>query len=388
VVAGGGIGGLAVALAAARRGHRVVVLERAERFSELGAGIQLAPNAFRALDHLGVGAAVRERAVFVDELRLMDAEAGGVIARLELIGAFTERFGAPYAVVHRTDVHEPLLRACREHPLVDLRAGCRVTGYERAGDGVRVLLESGEVIDARGLVGADGLRSTVRRRLLGDGPPRVSGHTIYRSVVPIDDVAPELRWNAATLWAGPGFHLVHYPIAGARSFNLAVTVDDGAREEVVGVPVLRDHVLAEFGGVRPEVRALLELGRDWRSWVLCDRDPVTRWTDGPVLLVGDAAHPMLQYAAQGAAMALEDAVCLEAALGRHDDLAEAFARVESLRVARTGRVQLVSRRMGEEVYHPAGPAAAARTELLAGLDRSRMLDELDWLYAHEAVPVA
>lgn len=382
VIAGGGIGGLATALATARNGNKVVVLERQPEFSEVGAGIQIAPNAFRALDRLGVGEEVRERSVFVDELRLMDAVDGGLILRMDLRGEFRGRFGSPYAVVHRSDVYEPLLRACQRAESITLRCGCPVQRYERDGMGVAVVLESGERVSGTALIGADGLRSRIRSQLVGDGSPRVFGHTIYRAVIPIEEVPVELRRNAATLWAGSGFHIVYYPIAGWKSFNVVACIDNGVRQEVVGLPVSRDEVLGIFADVRDEVRALLECGRDWRRWALCDRDPVRSWTDGPVVLLGDSAHPMLPYAAQGAAMALEDAVCLGDVLRDEPNFVDAFARFSALRAERTGQVQLISRMMGDQIYHPAGGRAAERTAMLAALSQPELLDKIDWLYGH------
>lgn len=388
LVAGGGISGLATALVLSRHGHEVVVLERRPEFSELGAGIQLAPNAFRALDRLGVGDRVRRRSVFVDALVLMDALREVEIVRLDLGDRFRARYGGPYAVVHRNDLYAPLLQLARRSARIELRSAQVVQGYHRSEFGVAALLASNDRVAGDALIGADGLRSAIRAQLVGDGAPRVSGHTIYRSVVPMADVPGHLRWNAATLWAGPGYHLVHYPIAGTKSFNLAFTVDNGATEEVVGVAVPPAKIRELVAGVDTEVARRLALGRDWRSWVLCDRDPVRTWTDGPVALIGDAAHPMLQYAAQGAAMALEDAVSLDTVLRDTDDFATAFKRWEISREQRTARVQLVSRRIGDETYHAAGHAARERDEMLSALsvdDKHRMLD---WLYAPEEATVS
>jgi 3-hydroxybenzoate 6-monooxygenase len=384
LVVGGGIGGLAAALVIARNGHEAHVLERSPVFAELGAGIQLAPNAFRALEYLGITDEARARAVFVTDLRLMDAVAGTELTRLELRGEFLHRYGQPYAVVHRGDLYEPLVRACRASPRITLRADAAVTRYRLVDGGASVQLASGEWVSGDAVIGADGLRSRIRAQLVGDGSPRVSGHTIYRSVIPIASVPSDLRWHAATLWAGPGYHMVHYPIEGAASFNMALTVDNGATTELIGVPVPRDRVLSITAPMRPEIRTLVDLGRDWRSWVLCDRDPVSRWTDGPVLLIGDAAHPMLQYAAQGAAQALEDAVCLSTVLSQGLDFPATFRQVESLRSPRTARVQLISRRMGTEIYHPTGEEARYRNTFLANLSQDEQFTLLDWLYAHNA----
>ncbi|QFZ19620.1 3-hydroxybenzoate 6-monooxygenase [Saccharothrix syringae] len=382
VVVGGGIGGLAAALSVARAGHEVEVLERAREFAELGAGIQLAPNAFHALDVLGVGAEVRAAAVHVEELRLVDGRSGGVLARMPVGEGYRGRFGNPYAVVHRPDLHTPLLRACRSEPAIRLRAGCAVVRYEDSGRGVTCELASGERVTGDALVGADGIRSTVRGQLLGDGEPRVTGHTIFRSVVPMDSVPPGLRWNAVCLWALPGAHLVHYPIAGGRKLNLAITRDDGARTAVSGLPADRADVLAAFTDLPATARELLELGRDWHRWVLCDRDPVPRWHEGRVVLIGDAAHPMLQYAAQGACMALEDAVVLGALVRCGPDaVPDRFGRFTALRRDRTARAQEVARWLGEAVYHAAGDRARSRDALLAGLSAEDLYEAVSWLHA-------
>lgn len=387
LIAGGGIGGLAAALGIAGRGHRVTVLERRNDFTELGAGIQLGPNAFHALDLLGVGAQVRSRAVYIDELRFMDGTTGERVASMPLTGEYRARFGNPYAVVQRSDVYEPLLEGCRAHPLIQLRGNSPVVSYENGGrgpDGVTAVLASGERITGDALIGADGIRSAVRRRLVRDGEPRVSGHTIYRSVIPMELVPEELRWNTVTLWAGPKWHFVHYPIGGGAFLNLAATRDDAAREAVVGRPAARAHVLNEFPELGDTARRLLELGRDWKAWVLCDRDPVDVWTDGRVALLGDAAHPMLQYAAQGACQALEDAVVIADALDcAAEDFVQRLEKYGAERRERTARTQLVAREMGRQLYHPAGEDARARNAMLSGLTAGEMYDKVAWLHGEK-----
>jgi 3-hydroxybenzoate 6-monooxygenase len=382
IVAGGGIGGMATALALADRGHRPVVLERREVFAEIGAGIQIGPNGFQALDRLGVGAQVRARAVHIDELQLMDGTTGARVAGMPLTGRYRARFGNPYAVVHRADLYAPLLEACRSRPQVELRPGSPVLAYEQDTSGVTVQLVGGEPVRGDALIGADGIRSTVRAQLLGDGEPRVSGHAIYRSVIPMERVPEELHWNTVTLWAGPKWHFVHYPIGGGRFLNLAATRDAGATEAVVGRPVGREQVLERFPGLGATASALLRLGTDWREWVLCDRDPVRRWTDGRVLLLGDAAHPMLQYAAQGACMALEDAVLLGDLVDRAegDRLPELFRRFNDERHERTGRAQLAAREIGRRLYHPAGAEAAERNRMLSGLSEDELYARVAWLH--------
>ncbi len=381
LIAGGGVGGLAAALGLARAGVKVRVLERARAFGELGAGVQLAPNAFHALDRLGVGEAARRTAVFVDGLRLMDALTAEEIAHIPLDGPFRERFGAPYAVVHRAELHRVLLQACEASPHVQLSVESEVEGYTQDADGVTARLTSGEAVRGAALVGADGLWSRVRAQLVGDGPPRVSGHSTYRSVIPLELMPEDLRWNAATLWAGPRCHLVHYPLSGWKSFNLVVTCHNEAAAPVAGQPVSLETVEAGFAHVHPRAREIIRRGVDWKLWVLCDRDPIERWTDGRAALLGDAAHPMLQYFAQGACMALEDAVELASAVSSqpHDVAAGLYAYQER-RVLRTARVQLQSREIGAHIYHPEGAHAKLRNAVMRSKSPQDWYDALSWLY--------
>ncbi|MER6084256.1 3-hydroxybenzoate 6-monooxygenase [Streptomyces sp. NPDC001833] len=380
LIAGGGIGGLAAALSIARH-HQVVVLERRDAFGELGAGIQLGPNAFHALDRLGVGAAARRHAVYTDELRFMDGTTGQRVASMPLSSAYRTRFGNPYAVVHRGDLYQTLLDGCAAERNITLHTNCSVTRYEQDPARVTAITDTGRRFTGSALVGADGIRSAVRGQLVGDGAPRVSGHTIYRSVIPMERVPRELRWNTVTVWAGPKWHFVHYPIGSGKFLNLAVTRDDGARDVVVGRPAERTHVLSEFPGLSDTARQLLELGTDWKEWVLCDRDPVERWTDGRVALLGDAAHPMLQYAAQGACMALEDAVLIGQLLaGAAGDVPQRLEKYNAERYERAARAQSVSRAIGEQLYHPAGDAAAARNTMLSGLTVDELYDKVEWLH--------
>ncbi|MFI9424099.1 3-hydroxybenzoate 6-monooxygenase [Streptomyces achromogenes] len=386
LIAGGGIGGLATAVSLARNGHRVTVLERRDTFAEIGAGIQLGPNAFHALDRLGVGEGVREQAVFTDELCFMDGTTGEKVAGMELTQAYRDRFGNPYAVVHRGDLYQPLLTACQGLDAVELVPDASVERYEQSATGVTAHTTDGRVFHGAALIGADGIRSTVRAQMLGDGEPRVSGHTIYRSVIPIEKVPEELRWNTVTLWAGPKWHFVHYIIGGGRYLNLAVTRDNGATVPVAGRKAERAHVLDQFPGIGTTARRLLELGEGWREWVLCDRDPVPAWTEGRVALLGDAAHPMLQYAAQGACQALEDAVVLGEVTetAREDDLVQRLEKYNALRRERAGRTQLIARRMGSELYHPAGERAKERNTMLSALSQRDMYEKVSWLHGDRA----
>ena len=381
LIAGGGIGGLAAAIGLAQKGIPSVVLEKASSLGEIGAGIQLGPNAFHAFDYLGVGEAARSMAVYIDQLRLMDALTAQEIAHVDLGEAFRTRFRNPYAVVHRGDLHGVFLKGCQAHPLVELRVRSEVASYDQDGTSVTARLASGERVKGSMLIGADGLWSNVRKQVVGDGPPRVSGHTTYRSVIPTEQMPGDLRWNAATLWAGPKCHLVHYPLSGWKVFNLVVTCHNDAPEPVAGKPVSEDEVMQGFRHIHERAQSIIRHGKDWKLWVLCDRDPVERWVDGRVVLLGDAAHPMLQYFAQGACMALEDAVCLSHCLAEHPgDVDHALASYTKLRVIRTAHVQLQSRAIGEHIYHPSGAHALVRNAIMSAKTSEDYYGHLAWLY--------
>jgi salicylate hydroxylase len=383
LIAGGGIGGLAAALGLAAHGFPVTVLEKAPAMGEVGAGIQLGPNAFHAFDRLGIGDTARAMAIYVDQLRLMDALTAKEICHIDLGEAFRARFGNPYAVIHRGDLHGVFLAGCRRHDRITLRVSAEVVAYEQDGSGVTAVLADGERLRGRALIGADGLWSKVRRQLVGDGAPRVSGHTTYRSVIPTKRMPEALRWNAATLWAGPKCHIVHYPLQGWRAFNLVVTYHNDAPEPVAGKPVDEAEVFAGFQHVHPLAQSIIRQGHDWKLWVLCDRDPVEGWVEDRVALLGDAAHPTLQYLAQGACMAMEDAVCLAQSLAAHQgEVAPALEAYRARRVLRTARVQLQSRAVGDHIYHPAGAHAALRNAVMAAKSQTDWHDTLAWLYGH------
>ncbi|GGG23419.1 salicylate hydroxylase [Caldovatus sediminis] len=387
LVVGGGIGGLGAALALARAGQPVHLVEKARRFGEVGAGIQLGPNVFAMFDRLGVRAAVEETAVRPEALVMRCALRGHEIVRIPLGERFAARFGQPYAVTHRADLHAALLAACRAQPGIVLETGRAAAGFAQDADGVTLRLEGGAALRGRALVGADGLWSRIRAQVMGDGAPDVSGHIAYRAVLPMDRVPPGIARREVVLWAGPRIHLVHYPLRRGGLMNLvAVFHSDHYSEgwDQQGDPAL---LWRHFEGTRPEVRAMLRRIETWRYWVLCDREPRRGWTKGRVTLLGDAAHPMLQYLAQGAAMSLEDAVCLADQFRAHGgDAAAAFAAYEEARVLRTARVQLTARFYGE-IYHAAGVKAELRDQMLGGGGEGAW-DGMAWLYDRPRWPGA
>lgn len=380
-IAGGGIAGLATAIALAENGHQIEVLERRAELGELGAGIQIAPNGLRALDRLGVADDVLRSCVRVTELVIRDGSSGEPLMRLPTGEDYESTFGYPYTVVQRSDLYQPLLEACTRHEGIVLRTGAQVVRYANRASAVVVTLRSGEELVVDALVGADGIRSGVRRQLVGDGDPVVSGHTIYRAVIDMDRVPAHWRANRVSLWAGDDWHFVNYPVGGGTKLNLAITRDDGATEEVVGQPVDLGIVLDNFGDAHEQVRGLLALSDAWRSWVLCSRPRLDDWNDGAVVLLGDAAHPMLQYAAQGASMALEDAVTLGLLMPKDvEDVPQAFATLAALRRERTATVQWISAQMGEQVYHTRGRSRAERNCWLRSFTEADMRAALGWLH--------
>ncbi|MFZ5550176.1 MAG: 3-hydroxybenzoate 6-monooxygenase [Pseudomonadota bacterium] len=379
LVAGGGIGGIAAALALARRGFAVKVLEQAPQLGEIGAGIQLGPNAFSAFDALGVGEAARRRAVFTDEMVMHDALDETLVGRIPTGEAFRARFGNPYAVIHRADVHRTLVEGAQASGRVQVATGTQVQRVEQDGGEVRVFDARGEVHRGCALIGADGVKSAVRRQYVGD-EARVSGHVVYRAVVDRQDFPADLRWNAASIWVGPNCHLVHYPLRGGEQYNVVVTFHSREQEEWSVREGSREEVLSYFEGICPRARQLIELPRDWKRWATADREPIAQWVHGRAVLLGDAAHPTLQYLAQGACMALEDAVTLGEALREHgDDIDCAFARYQRSRVARTARVVLSAREMGR-LFHAKGVERLVRNGLWQGRTPERFYDAMEWLY--------
>jgi 3-hydroxybenzoate 6-monooxygenase len=385
VIAGGGIGGLATALALARKGFAVRVLEQASEFREVGAGIQLGPNIFRALQKLGLREAVLADAWQPGALEMRDALDGHLVTRMPLnTEVFSTRFGEPYAVTHRADIHGSILNACRDSNLITLETSRRVTDFEDNADGVIVTLEDGERVEGRALIGADGLWSRIRERVIGDGPPRVSGHIAYRAVLRREEVPEDLWRPDVVLWAGPKTHLVHYPLRRGELFNLVAVFHSDRYEEGWNAVGDVEELMRRFQGQRPEVMRLLDKIETWRMWVLCDREPVKAWSKGRVVLMGDAAHPMLQYLAQGAAMAVEDAVRIADEVERKpDDLPAAFAAYQQARYLRTGRVQIMARVYGE-FYHARGVTAELRDTMLGARTPEQAYDGMAWLYGEAA----
>ena len=383
IVAGGGIGGLAAALALVRQGFEVTVLEQAAEIGEIGAGIQLGPNAFHAFDALGVGDKTRSRSVFTDYMVMHDALDEYQVGKIPTGEAFRQRFGNPYAVIHRVDIHKSLLEGAVETGRVKFVTSTRVVRIEQTDTTVTAIDQHGNAHTGVALVGADGGKSVVRQQYVND-PPRVTGHVVYRAVVEKEDFPENLRWNAASIWVGPNCHLVHYPLRGGEQYNVVVTFHSREKEEWGVTDGSKEEVQSYFQGICPKARQLIDLPKSWRRWATADREPIANWVHGRATILGDAAHPTTQYLAQGACMALEDAVTLGEALRvtkteAGHDWEKALALYQRSRVARTARIVLSAREMGR-IYHAKGVERLVRNYLWRGRSSERFYDAMEWLY--------
>lgn len=390
LVAGGGIGGLAAALACARGGARVALYERARAFGEVGAGIQVGPNVTRVLHGWGLAQALAEVAAFPGRLRVRSAGSGRVLGSLRLGEAMRARYGAPYATVHRADLHALLLQALRRTDAV-LHLESRVESLTLQPEGVRLHLAGGRQAEGGLLVGADGLWSAVRQAVLHDGPPRFTGHLALRALLPQAQLPLALRSQEVTAWLGPRMHLVQYPVRGGEWLNVVAFVHgepppeaDPARPgggrwdyETDAAPL---H--AAVRQACTPLRELVAAVPAWRLWVMLDRPPMRgpgEQAQGRVALVGDAAHPMRPYLAQGAGMAIEDAACLGTLLAAaQGDVPEVLQRYAMQRWRRNARVQARALRNGR-IFHAQGVVRSGR-DMAMRLLGEQLLD-MPWLYA-------
>lgn len=384
IISGGGIGGLAAALVLARQGCAVSVLEQAPQFGEIGAGIQLGPNIFKMFERLGLTAAIDAVAYYPPRVQMNDVRTGESVVSVPMKtgdhSMAQATYGYPYGVIYRADLHDVFLHACQAEPNIALRTHAKVDSFTQNDAGVQVTLASGEALQGAALIGADGLWSKIRERIVGDGKPRVSGHIAYRAVLKRADVPAALWDDNVTLWGGEKTHLVTYPLRRGELLNLVVVFHSSKYDE--GWDAFGDTAeLAErFADACPQVKALLAKVDTWKMWVLCDREPVKNWTDRRVTLLGDAAHPMLQYLAQGAGQAIEDAVVLGAALKHtQGDIASAFQHYQQARYLRTGRVQLTARLYGD-IYHASGVMRELRNQMFQSGVESAGFAGLQWMY--------
>ena len=379
LIAGGGIGGLAAALALAQKGRGVRVLEKAAEFGEIGYGIQMGPNVARMLDRLGVLKDLEPASFFPSALIFADALSNEEIGRISLGKAFVARYKFRYFVIHRRDLLGGLLEACKRREEIVLSPSHGLKSFKKANDAILVTCDNGVQIEGAALIGADGLWSPTRQAVIADGAPRMAGHYVYRGVVPTGEVADKSRIDTMTIWGGPDLHMVQYRLQGGAVMNNVATICSRRIRRGEPNPGAPDELEEIFSRTHPGVRDNLRYISRERNWVLHDRDPATNWTDGRVTLLGDAAHPTLQYLAQGAQMAIEDGVVLaEKVAAAGEDYNRAFLAYQRERMNRTARVVLSSRFFGEYI-HVDGGARELRNELARGRDPDHPW-EVDWLY--------
>ncbi len=393
LVAGAGIGGLAAALALARSGASVTLIERAEALAEVGAGVQLSPNASAILDRLGVLDSLRGDACAPQAIRVRSAQSAATLSLMPLETA-EARWGSPYLVAHRADLQSALLEAVRRQPTVTLHLGTALAGFGTTAEGVTVTARTRGLtrsFAADVLIGADGVRSGVRARLVdASDEPRETGRTAWRALIPAGSLDPVFANGETGLWLGRDAHLVHYPLRGGAVVNVAAVLretrvpDD--RESWWAMPGDAAVIARHFASWHKLARGLIGAAPAWQCWPLSDRAPLPAWNAGPVALLGDAAHPILPFLAQGAAQAIEDAAALAHALTQGEgSMAARLALYSARRVERATRVQEEARRLGR-IYHLAGPAALARNMAMRALGSRRLLQRYDWLYQNAATP--
>lgn len=380
LIAGAGIGGLSLAIALARQGLPSRLLERRGELAEAGAGIQLGPNAVSVLTRLGVAERLEPAAGKPECLRVHDGASGQRLTELPLGRWMAERHQAPYWVAHRADLHAALLETALALPHVDLVTSAEVIAFSPRAGGIEARTADGSRHEGALLVGADGLWSAVRRQLFPKARLTYSGKTASRAVVDRARAAPPFSDMATGVWLAPGGHVVHYPVRGGREIALVVILDEAWPGEGWGLPVDRDGLLGRLSAFSDRLTAFLSCAEDWRRWPLYDPEPLPRWSRGRITLLGDAAHPVLPFLAQGGALAIEDAETLAAALRMWRSApALAIDRYERVRRPRAMRMQAASRRNGR-IYHLPKPASLARDLTLRTLPARRVMALYDWVY--------
>jgi 2-polyprenyl-6-methoxyphenol hydroxylase-like FAD-dependent oxidoreductase len=381
IIVGGGLGGLTAALALARRGIAVRVLEGAAEFGAIGYGIQFGPNVFHVFDPLGVGEEVRQAADSPPGVIMVDALDGHEVTRVATgRPSFRQRFKYPYIIIHRVDLHRILLAACARSALIELVPDATVTGFEERGGGVVVATEDGRSFAGAALVGADGVRSRIRAQLFGDGDLEPIGYVSHRTILPMEEVPAGVDRNDVVLWAGPGFHIVHYPLRHGALFNVVAVFRTSTHAEKGDAESHRADLQRTYRAAHPTMKALLAMMDLERRWTLGVRDPMRVWHKGRAVLVGDAAHPTLQTLAQGACMAIEDGLCLAEFIHRAaGDFAAAFRQFERARCVRTARVTLESNYIWQ-FYHADGIAREVYWQTLSERSDEDVYQCLSWLY--------
>lgn len=381
LISGGGIAGLTAAIALARAGRSVRLFEREAKPAAAGAGIQLGPNATRRLQSLGVWPCLEAKTVVPDAIHIGDGLTGASLARTPLGEEAHARFGGPYVTLHRADLHAGLMKTAGADKRISIKTGAAIESFREESGGVRALPARGREIRGAALIGADGLWSQLRGQVAPGAQPQFSGRSAWRSLIPAKSLPEEWTRASVHLWLGPDAHLVHYPVQGGRHVNVVAVIEEARTEPGWNLPGDAGRLLDAFARWDRRLRdGLLAAAPSWRRWSLFRMPPLPLWSRGRVALMGDAAHPVLPFLAQGAALAIEDAVALASAVGYGgDDMTAALARFEAVQRPRAAKLQRESARMGR-IYHFSGPAKLARNLALRASPPGRLLARFDWLY--------
>lgn len=388
LVVGGGLGGLAAALALGRKGFAVRVLEQAPEFGTIGYGIQFGPNVFPMFARLGIADAVLAQSIQPKAVLMLDSSDASEIIRIPAGASFRARFKHPYIVIHRIDLHRVLLDACKAVAGIELLPLTSAASYENLGARVRVRTGDGRAIEGSALIGADGLHSVVRGQMLPDEKAsRMVGYVAHRTIVPMADLNADVPREEVVLWSGEGFHIVHYPLRDGALFNIVAVFRTSTYAEKGDVAAYRAEINRTYRDAHPGMRALIAMMDLERRWPISDRDPIRHWSEGRVALLGDAAHPTLQSMAQGACMSIEDGVWLAEEIGlAGGDIEQAFRRYTQARCLRTARLQYESRHLWDHLYHLGGIERDVARQTWADRSERDIFECLAWLYDGVSLP--
>ncbi len=380
LIVGGGFGGLTAALSLGQRGIPVQVFEGAAEFGAIGYGIQFGPNIYHALDRLGISAEVRRVGDEPPFLLMRDALDGAEVMRVPTGESFRARFSHPYLIIHRIDLHNILLDACRRVEAIRLEPNTMVWRFDDRGDHVSITTEDGRSFEGAVLIGADGIGSRMRAQLFDDGDPPPNGYVAHRTIVPMEAVRADVPRDAVVLWGGPGFHVVHYPLRHGTLFNIVAVFRSDNQTQRGDVAGYRAELQETYKSAHPEINGLIGMMDLERRFVIGDRDPIRHWHRGRVVLLGDAAHPTLQSLAQGAGMAIEDGLHLANLIdAKNRDYEAAFTQFAADRYLRTARVTLESRNIWE-IFHADGIQREVQFKMLGERHEADVFQCLAWLY--------
>ncbi|MBT7267616.1 MAG: NAD(P)-binding protein [Rhodospirillaceae bacterium] len=380
LIVGGGFGGLTAALALGQRGIPVHVFEGAPEFGAIGYGIQFGPNIFHVFDALGISDEVKAVGDEPPGLLMLDALNGDQVINIPTGESFRNRFTHQYLIIHRIDLHNVLLDACRKIDAITLEPEAKMSSYEDHGDQVSIKLEDGRSFTGRALIGADGIGSTTRAQMIGDGDPLPNGYVAHRTIVPMETVTADVPRDVVVLWGGPGFHIVHYPLRHNALFNIVAVFRSDNQAQRGDVDAYRTELMETHASTHPEAKTLIEMMDLERRFIIGDRDPIRHWHQGRVGLLGDAAHPTLQSLAQGAGMAIEDGLHLaNLIVANEDDFDTTFTQFTKDRYLRCARVTLESRYIWE-FYHGEGIEREVQYQINKDRNEADPYECISWLY--------